>query len=220
MANLLFVTCSLFGERSKSRQLAVEFIAAWRRRHPDTSVVEHDLFSAPIAHLTAVEFEARRISAEQCTDAVVEARARGEREIARLEHADVIVIAAPMTNFSIPSTLKTWIDHVVCAGRTFRYGPSGPEGLLKNKQVFVISARGGVYSGGGSRSASDHFEPYLRCILGYIGLTDVTFIPVEGQGKSETAIAGVASARESIQRIVGEDAVDSGHNLVRPLQSR
>ncbi len=90
--------------------------------------------------------------------------------------ADVLVLAAPMYNFAIPSSLKSWFDHVLRAGLTFRYAEQGPEGLLQGKRAFVLTARGGIYAGGGL----DHQEPYLRQVLGFVGIHDVTFIHAEG----------------------------------------
>jgi FMN-dependent NADH-azoreductase len=124
--------------------------------------------------------------------------------IEELEAADTIVLAVPMYNFSIPSTLKAWIDHVARAGRTFRYTAAGPEGLLNGKKVFVVSGRGGFYSGDSPAKVLDFQEPYLRAVLGFLGLTDVTFIHVEGlKVSSEAAEKGISRAREAIAGIVG-----------------
>ena len=127
------------------------------------------------------------------------AAALADTLIEEVEAADVIVIAAPMYNFSIPSTLKAWIDHIVRAGRTFRYGAAGPEGLLKGKKVFIVTGRGGVYSGESPAKSLDFQEPYLRAMLGFLGLDDVAFIHVEGLKMSpEAAAAAIERAREAI----------------------
>jgi FMN-dependent NADH-azoreductase len=124
--------------------------------------------------------------------------------IEELEAADTVVLAVPMYNFSIPSTLKAWIDHVARAGRTFRYTANGPEGLLKNKQVFVVTGRGGIYSGDAPTRVLDFQEPYLRGILGFLGLTNVTFIHIEGLSiGAESAERGFAQARHAINAILG-----------------
>ncbi len=91
-----------------------------------------------------------------------------------------MVIGAPMYNFSIPSQLKAWIDRVVVAGKTFRYGANGAEGLLKNKKVFIASSRGNVYAPGSPAAALEHHESYLTGVLSFIGLTDVTIVRAEG----------------------------------------
>jgi len=113
-----------------------------------------------------------------------------EEAIADITEADILVIGAPMYNFSIPSALKAWIDHVVRAGVTFKYDANGPEGLVKGKKVYIALSSGGVFSDGPMRSM-DFAEPYLRHILGFIGLTDVTLFRVEGlsiPGVRETAL--------------------------------
>lgn len=114
------------------------------------------------------------------------------------------MIAAPMYNFSIPSTLKAWLDYITRAGRTFRYTPEGrPEGLLKDKKVYVVAYRGGIYSGDSPVKALDFQELYLRATLSFIGLTDVSFVHVEGQRISPAAAeAGLNKARQIIAQIV------------------
>jgi FMN-dependent NADH-azoreductase len=125
--------------------------------------------------------------------------------IAELEAADTIVLAVPMYNFSIPSTLKAWIDHVARRGRTFKYTEKGPEGLLKGKKVVVLTARGGVYSNGAPAAVYDFQEPYIRTVLGFLGLTDVTFVHFEGIGMGpDAAAANREKAIATIERLTGE----------------
>jgi FMN-dependent NADH-azoreductase len=204
MSKVLLVTSSLFGDQSKSTQFAGEFVQAWRGTHPGTAVVERTLTAESIPHLSLGALSALMTPAEQRTP---EQRANVEfadRLIEELEAADTIVLAVPMYNFAIPSTLKAWIDHVARAGRTFRYTATGPEGLLKGKKVFVITARGGVYTGDSPAKGFDFQEPYLRGILGFLGLTDVTFVHVEGLKVSpEAAEQGVARARQRIAAFAG-----------------
>ena len=119
--------------------------------------------------------------------------------IDELRAADTIVIGAPMYNFSISSPLKAWIDQIVRIGKTFGSGPNGPRGLLEMKKVIVITARGGSYEKGTAREAFDFQEPYLRHILGFIGLTDVTFIHAENQSRDQAA----ASLESAAERITG-----------------
>ncbi|HEY3642841.1 MAG TPA: NAD(P)H-dependent oxidoreductase, partial [Xanthobacteraceae bacterium] len=141
--------------------------------------------------------------ADQRTRDQQDAAALADALIAEIEAADTIVLAAPMYNFSIPSTLKAWIDHIARAGRTFRYTAAGPEGLLKGKKVFVVTGRGGFYSGDSPARSLDFQEPYLRALLGFLGLTDVTFIHVEGLKVSpEAAASGLARARQAIGETV------------------
>jgi FMN-dependent NADH-azoreductase len=199
MAKLLFVASSLFGEGSQSRLIAAEFVDRWRRSHPRTTVVERELMADSIPHLSLAALTAALAPADARGAAEQQAAALADTLIAEVEAADVIVIAAPMYNFSIPSTLKAWIDHITRAGRTFRYGAAGAEGLLKGKKVFIVTGRGGVYSGDSPARGMDFQEPYLRAMLGFLGLDDITFIHVEGLKVSpEAAASGLERARKSI----------------------
>jgi FMN-dependent NADH-azoreductase len=205
--NLLLVTSSLFGAASQSRQIADEFVAAWRGSHPGTQVVERDLTAAAIPHLSQDTLAALGTPAEKRSAAQQDMAAFADTLIAEVEVADVIVLTAPMYNFTIPSTLKAWIDHVARAGRTFRYTASGPKGLLKGKKVFIVTGRGGLYTGDSPARVLDFQEPYLRGMLGFLGLTDVTFIHVEGLAVSaEAADQGRARARQAIGAIVQKQA--------------
>jgi FMN-dependent NADH-azoreductase len=204
MSKVLLVTSSLFGDQSKSTQFAGEFVQAWRRTHPGTAVVERALTAESIPHLSLGALGASMTPAEQRTPEQRASVEFADRLIEELEAADTIVLAVPMYNFSIPSTLKAWIDHVARAGRTFRYTAAGPEGLLKGKKVFVVTARGGIYTGDSPAKGFDFQEPYLRGILGFLGLTDVTFVHAEGFRMSrEAAEQGVARARQLIAAIAG-----------------
>jgi FMN-dependent NADH-azoreductase len=204
MSKLLLVTSSLFGDQSKSAQLAREFVAAWRGAHPGTTVVERALTPESIPHLSLDALGALMTPAEQRSGAQHSTVAFADRLIEELEAADTIVLAVPMYNFSIPSTLKAWIDHIARAGRTFRYTAQGPEGLLKGKKVFVVTGRGGVYTGDSPAKVFDFQEPYLRGVLGFLGMTDVNFIHVEGLKVSpEAAEQGVARARAAIASAAG-----------------
>jgi FMN-dependent NADH-azoreductase len=204
MSNLLLVTSSLFGDQSKSGQIAGELVDAWHRAHPGTAVVERELTPASMPHLSLDALGALTTPAEQRSAEQAASVAFGDALIEELEAADTIVLAVPMYNFSVPSTLKAWIDHVARAGRTFRYTAAGPEGLLKGKKVVVVTGRGGFYSGESPARVFDFQEPYLRGILGFLGLSDVTFVHVEGLKVSpEAAEQGIAKARAAIAAVVG-----------------
>ncbi len=198
MHNVLLIHSSIFGAQSQSLALAREFLT----RFPAASVVERTLTPESIPHLTAETMTAMATSEAQRTERQNEVVALSDTLIAEVETADTIVLAVPMYNFSIPSTLKAWIDHVARAGRTFRYTAAGPEGLLKGKKVFVVTARGGVYSEGPA-AAFDFQEPYLRTVLGFLGLNDVTFVHLEGLNISpEAAASGHARARAKIESLI------------------
>jgi len=199
MAKLLFVTSSLFGEGSQSRLIAGEFIDRWRRSHPRTVVVERELTAETMPHLSLPALAAAVTPAGTRSAEQHQAAALADALIAEVEEAQVIVLAVPMYNFSIPSTLKAWIDHITRSGRTFRYGAAGPEGLLKGRKVFVITGRGLVYGDSSPGKDMDFQAPYLRAMLAFLGLDDVTFIHLEGLKISpETAAGTIERARQAI----------------------
>ncbi|HUN40475.1 MAG TPA: FMN-dependent NADH-azoreductase [Acetobacteraceae bacterium] len=203
MHHLLFITSSLFGEASKSRLIGAEFVEAWRRAHPRATVVERVLSADTMPHLTQETLAAAATPAASRTPAQQAAAALADKLIEEVEAADVIVIAAPMYNFTISTTLKAWVDHIARAGRTFRYTAHGPEGLLHGKTVFVMTARGGFYNADSPAAALDFQEPYLRAILGFVGMTNVTFVHAEGLAiDPETATRGLHAARQALVNLV------------------
>jgi FMN-dependent NADH-azoreductase len=171
------VTSSALGEASVSNQLVEETVASLLAQKPDLQVITRDLGGNPISHLTLDAATAIR-GAEPANAAQAEAQALSNTLIDEIRAADIVVIGAPMYNFGIASTLKTWFDYVLRAGVTFRYGEAGPEGLLTGKHAIVIESRGGLYSEGPAQ-VMDAQEPHLRTLLGFIGITDVTFIRAE-----------------------------------------
>jgi FMN-dependent NADH-azoreductase len=204
MKNLLFVSASLAGKQSRSGQVARELLASLEAEHGRLNLVERDLGDAAIRHLNGEYLQAIATAPIHRTPRQQQLARVGDALIEELEAADVVVIAAPMYNFAIPSTLKAWFDHVMRAGRTFRYTEEGqPQGLLKDKKVYVVASRGGIYSGDSPAKALDFQEPYLRAVLAFIGLNDVTFVRVEGQRISPAeAEAGLQRAREALGRIL------------------
>jgi FMN-dependent NADH-azoreductase len=203
MSKLLFVKSSLFGQDGKSTQIASEFVEALRRVRPGITVVERNLDADSIPHLSGATMAALMTPSEKRTKDQDQAVAFADSLIEEVESADTLVLAVPMYNFSVPSTFKAWIDHITRAGRTFRYGAAGPEGLLKGKKVFLIVSRGGVYTGDSPAKPLDFQEPYLRSMLGFLGLDDLTFIHVEGlQVSPESAAAGLDRARKAISVVL------------------
>lgn len=202
MANVLYINSSVRNAGSLSRQLSAEFIAKWKAANPADTVVERDLASNPVPHLTEQMMGAFFTPAEQRNAEQAHVVKVSDTLVDELIAADVVVIGAPMYNFSVPSSLKAWIDHVARAGRTFQYGANGPEGLLKGKKVYVFTASGGVYSEGAA-TAYDHLTTFLRTVLGFLGLTDVQFIRAEGVAMGEQAVADtVAKGRKSIDDLI------------------
>jgi FMN-dependent NADH-azoreductase len=198
MSNVLLIHSSVFGEKSQSLGLARDLL----KRYPHRSLVERALAPHTMPHLDGETFAAMGTDAGDLDRRQKEVVALSDELIAELEVADTIVLAVPMYNFSIPSTLKAWIDHVARRGRTFRYTEKGPEGLLRNKKVFVLVARGGVYSKGTPFAAFDFQEPYLRTVLGFLGMTDVTFVHFEGLAMGpEAANANRSKALANVERL-------------------
>ena len=176
MSHVLIIESSARQQDSISRQLTRQFISQWQAVHPGDQITVRDLASEPVPHLDSTLLGGWMKSAEQRTPDEQAALDRSNVLTEELVAADVVVLAAPMYNFAIPSTLKAWFDHVLRAGVTFKYGETGPQGLLVGKRAFVLTARGGIYAG----SSLDHQEPYLRQVLGFVGIHDVSFIHAEG----------------------------------------
>lgn len=176
MANVLVIESSARQQGSVSRQLTAQFIANWSAANPADQLKVRDLAVDQVPHLDANLLGGWMTPAGQQSEAEQAALALSNTLTDELLAADVLVLAAPMYNFAIPSTLKAWLDHVLRAGVTFKYTETGPQGLLSGKRAFVLTARGGIYAG----SAQDHQEPYLRQALAFVGIHDVSFIHAEG----------------------------------------
>jgi FMN-dependent NADH-azoreductase len=185
--NILHIDSSILGEHSASRAITAEIVSRLRAQHPGAAVTRVDLEAEPLPHLSAGSL-AR-------TDATETARA--ERAMSDFLAADVIVIGAPMYNFSIPSTLKAWIDRVAVAGKTFRYTTSGPEGLAGGKRVFLAITQGGVHELGG---ASEHHESYLRFVLGFLGIDDITVVRAQGLASAAHRDSALGNALASVSQ--------------------
>jgi FMN-dependent NADH-azoreductase len=177
---LLHIDSAITGAQSVSRQLTAQAVKAWVASHPGTSVDYLDLAQDAPQHLTLDAMALRTGQTHDLTPAQQQETAVTERLLAQFLAADVVVIGAPFYNFSIPSQLKAWIDRIAQPGRTFRYGPNGPEGLAGGKTVIIASTRGGVYSTSEGGRAMEHQESYLQTVLGFLGVTDVRFVRAEG----------------------------------------
>jgi len=201
MNNILLVTSSMFGEKSKSGAVAHDIVERLEADDPAARVTVRDTNAIP--HFSGELLGALMTPAEKLDAAQQSMVARADAMIAEVEAADTIVIAAPMYNFTIASTLKAWLDRIARAGRTFRYTEDGPEGLLKGKKVYVAASRGGLYANGGPAAHMDFQEPYLRGMLGFLGLNDVTFVYAEGQSISpEAAAEGMRKAHASVNALL------------------
>jgi FMN-dependent NADH-azoreductase len=170
---LLHLDASALGAYSVSRGLTAAIVAEFVQNHPGVDVTYRDLHAAPLGHWG--------LPAGENDPAAAESAAVLEEFLA----ADVVVIGAPMYNFGITSSLKAWIDRIAVAGKTFQYTSAGPEGLAGGKRVIIASSRGGVYSHGAPAASMDFQEPYLRAVLGFLGVTDIEFVRAEGVAMSD-----------------------------------
>lgn len=194
--NVFLVSSSANGAASVSGGLAARFVESLRGRHGALNVVTRDVGAQPLPHLTAATVAA--IKGQPASETELAARALSDALVAEVQAADLIVIASPMYNFGISSTLKAWFDHVLRAGVTFRYTTEGkPEGLLKGKKTVVIESRAGFYGEGGTPQM-DGQEPHLRAMLGFVGLDDVTYIRADklAFGPEAAAASIEAAARK------------------------
>ncbi|WP_313117024.1 FMN-dependent NADH-azoreductase [Ectopseudomonas guguanensis] len=198
MSRVLVIESSARQQGSVSRELTQQFIANWQAAHPADQIQVRDLALEPVPHLDATLLGGWMTPSEQQSEAEKAALARSNQLTDELLGADVLVLAVPMYNFAIPSTLKAWLDHVLRAGVTFKYTETGPQGLLTGKRAFVLTARGGIYAGSGL----DHQEPYLRQALAFIGIHDVQFIHAEGLNMgAEFSEKGLAQAKAKLAEV-------------------
>ncbi|MEX1827527.1 FMN-dependent NADH-azoreductase [Luteibacter sp. CQ10] len=182
---VLHIDASALGAHSVSRNLTAAIVAEFVRTHPNAEVTYRDVHAAPLPHWAMPAADAGTTVGDEVMDEFLA--------------ADVVVIGAPMYNFSITSSLKAWIDRIAVAGKTFRYTSAGPEGLAVGKKVIIASTRGGIYSAGSPAAGMDFQEPYLRAVFGFLGVTDLEFVRAEGlalgdehKTKSiDSAVAGI-----------------------------
>jgi FMN-dependent NADH-azoreductase len=180
MSTLLKLDSSPMGQGSISRKLTAKFAESWLKSHPGGKVIERDLTMLNLPVVEASWVGAAHTPESSRTAAQSKALAASDSLINDLEQADEYVFGVPMHNFSIPSTLKLWIDQVVRVGKTFSYGATGPKGLLTGKKATLLLASGGEYGKGSAMASFDFVTPYLKTLLGFIGITDVTIITASG----------------------------------------
>jgi FMN-dependent NADH-azoreductase len=201
MTNILAITSSP-NPNGVSNGLVDSFIDAQMSASPDSKVVRRDVGITPPPHLDGATIGSIYTPAEQRDEGARKSIALSDTLVEELEAADVIVIGAPMHNFGPSSGLKTWLDHVARVGRTFAYTEAGPKGMLSNKKVFVLGARGGDYGPESPAHGMDFVTPYLKTVLGFIGLDTVTFINAEGVASGNE---GIAVAHEAVKSAVRAD---------------
>ncbi|HIJ64677.1 MAG TPA: FMN-dependent NADH-azoreductase [Candidatus Hydrogenedentes bacterium] len=204
MAHILHIDASPRGERSVSRMLSREFVAAWKQRHPEDTVTYRDVGREPVPHVDEPWIAAAFSPPDSHTPALREAIRVSDALVAEFLAADRYVLGVPMHNFSIPSTLKAYIDQIVRVGRTFERLDNGFKGLVSGKKLLVIAARGGAYRPGMATNRLDYQEPYLRTMFGFMGIVDISFIYAENLMSAEEACReqSLAEAREAIRQAV------------------
>jgi FMN-dependent NADH-azoreductase len=201
MKRLLHIDSSVLGPHSVSRQLSAAVVDRLRRATPDLEVYYRDLTVTPLTHLSGAHLAAAQGATNPSADLAQEL-ANGQAALDEFLAADTVVLGAPMYNFTIPSQLKAWIDRIVVAGKTFKYGAQGPEGLAGEKRVIVAISRGGFYGPGTPTAALEHLESYLRGVFGFIGVTQLEFISADGtQVGPEHREKALASALEAVTNL-------------------
>jgi FMN-dependent NADH-azoreductase len=178
MTNLLHIDASILGANSASRQLSAAAVARLRQATPELNVTYRDLAAQPLSHLSADHLAAAQGAVPESA-VVQDDIAASQAVLDEFLAADIVVIGAPMYNFSLPSQLKAWIDRIAVAGKTFSYGPNGPQGLIGGKRVIIAVSRGGLYGLQTPMGAMEHVESYLRAVFGFLGATP-HFIVAEG----------------------------------------
>lgn len=176
---LLHIDASILGGNSVSRQLSAAAVERLRQTNPGIEVTYRDITSTPLAHLTGAHLAAAQGATPEASD-VREDVAASQAVLDEFLAADIVVIGAPMYNFTIPSQLKAWIDRILVAGKTFKYTDKGVNGLAAGKRVIVTISRGGFYGADTPAAAGEHLETYLRWVFGFIGIHDPEIIVAEG----------------------------------------
>ena len=190
MSTLLRIDSSSRTTTSHSRALGDYFEKTWHARNPNDRVVRRDLVSEPIPHIVDQTILGYYTPAEQLTPELRAATALSDRLIAELQSADVLLLTVPMYNFSVPSALKAWIDQIVRIGHTFSYDGKNFAGLVKIKRAYVLCAYGaGGYTDGGPFSAYNFLEPYLKSLLGFLGILEVQFFAVQATTADPATVA-------------------------------
>lgn len=202
MSTLLKIDSSPMGQGSISRKLTAKFVETWLQIHLGGKIIERDLTTLSLPVVDSNWVGAAHTPESARTAAQTKALAASDFLISELERADEYVFGVPMHNFSIPSTLKLWIDQIVRAGKTFSYSATGPKGLLTGKKATLLLASGGEYGKGSALASLDFVTPYLRTVLGFIGITDVTIITAGGTSQLMSGkVDAQASLAPSLEKV-------------------
>jgi FMN-dependent NADH-azoreductase len=198
---LLHIDSSVLGPHSVSRQVSAAIADRLAKAMPGLDIAYRDLTAAPLDHLSGSHLAAAQGGAP--SPALAQDLAAGQAMLDEFLAADIVVIGAPMYNFTIPSQLKAWIDRIMVAGKTFKYDANGPQGLAGGKRVIVAISRGGYYGAGTPAAVGEHLETYLRWVFGFIGIANPEFIFADGiqvgPDHREKALAGALQAATSLR---------------------
>jgi FMN-dependent NADH-azoreductase len=197
---ILIVESSPRGDESASRKLARKVRERLEAQYPEAKIVVRDLAKNKLPHLDQTTVKAISTKDPVEAESLKGALRLSDQLTEELLASDILVIASPMWNFGIPSLLKAWIDHIVRAGKTFNYAGAGVEGLAKGKKAILVLASGGVFSEG-SWKPWDTVEPYLRQILGFIGIDDVQTVRAEGMNMPTLAIHAVTNGEKAVEAL-------------------
>ena len=202
MKNILLILGSPRDRASYSQQIGRRIVDDLKSRYPSAKVVVRNLAKEPLPDVDEAFVTGRVLAQDKRSAAETEALALSDVMVAELMAADVLVLATPVHNFGISASVKAWIDHIVRPGVTFSYSDKGPLGLVQGKKVILVLARGGIYAEGPMKSY-DFQEPYLRAVLGFIGMTDVEVIRIEGVAMGDDAVRNaVTSAKAQADDVV------------------
>ncbi|NCI47274.1 FMN-dependent NADH-azoreductase [Sediminibacterium soli] len=197
-ANILVITSSISGQQSFSTRLANGILRKLQAAHPGSAVTSRDLAQQPFPHLEADHMGAFATPATDRSPEQSEKARLSDEAVKELFEADHIIIGVPMYNFGISGYLKSWLNHIARAGITFSYAGGSPEGLLKGKKVYLAIATGGIYTSGAMKQM-DFTEPYLRTVLGFLGMSDITVFRTEGMNIPELRETALPAALETVE---------------------
>jgi FMN-dependent NADH-azoreductase len=198
MTTILYVEASPRGPRSWSRRFGAELLARLERRHPAATIIRRDLAAHPPPLIDAAFADAILRRPEEWDAADRDVLGYSEQVIGELEAADILLISTPMNNYTVPATLKLWIDHVVRIRRTFVGSPQGKLGLLRDRPTYILTVAGGYHAGDAEVLQPDFLTPYLRAILATIGIHDVWFLMLQGMTRGEEAVAQASEAARAL----------------------
>lgn len=196
--NVLHIKTSINGDASKSNQLSNSIIEKLKNTYSECAVETLDLSENPLPFLTAEMYQAFSTPKDARSLTQLEVIQPSDMAIKQLKNADILVLAVPLYNFSIPANLKAWLDQIARANETFSYATGSPQGLLTGKKVYLAIASGGIYSEG-MMKAYDFTENYLRTVLGFMGLTDVSTFRLEGIFVPNMGEQAVSKALETVE---------------------